>query len=139
MKRLSGYGEIFLVSPYSNIYQFDGPGNSGCQQWSRFVLSSWSIINAAIRDFLSSWNGYPLSSENNQLQQFCLGNDSESDSDDDLSSWSTVLIQLPTSQPGVEVSNLSFIPCILIHAQVKVLATQSSLIINQGYDLEHAV
>lgn len=95
-------------------------------------------INASISDFLSSWNSHPLTSENNQtpIQLFCLGNDSDS-SDSDNSSSSTVLRQLPTPQPAVEVSNLSFIPCVLLHTHVKVLATQPSA--SQGCDIYQQV
>ena len=89
-------------------------------------------INASLNDFVSSWNSHPLTSENNQtpLQLFCTGSNSESSESDDGST--AARIQLPTSQPAVEVSSVSFNPCILIHSQVKVLATQPS--INQGCD-----
>ena len=94
-------------------------------------------INAFVEEFIRSWNSHPLSSENNQtpLQLFSLGDDSES-SDSDNSS-SIIARQLPVSQPAVDVSNLSFVPCIGLDVQVKVLAAQSSA--NEGRDVYEQV
>lgn len=90
-------------------------------------------VNTSLNDFVSSCNSHPLTSESNQtpLQLFCIGINSESCESDDGST--TAHIQLPTSQPAVEVSSASFNSCILIHSQVKVLATQPS--VNQGCDI----
>ena len=94
-------------------------------------------INASLNDFVSSWNSHPLTLENNQtpLQLFCTGINSES-SESDVGS-TAAHVQLPTSHVAVEVSSVSFNPCIFIHSQVKVLATQSS--VNQGCDIYEQV
>ena len=83
-------------------------------------------------------NSWPYgTSENNQtpLQLLCTGINSES-SESDVGS-TAAHVQLPTSHLAVEVSSVSFNPCILIHSQVKVLATQSS--VNQGCDIYEQV
>ena len=94
-------------------------------------------INASIDDFQRSWNSHPLTSENNQtpLQLFSLSATSDSSDSDD--GTSAVTRQLPSSQQAVEVNNLSFTPCVCLHAQVKVIAAQPSS--NQGCDLYEQV
>ena len=90
-----------------------------------------SRINVSLNQFISSWNSHPLTSENNRtpLQLFSLDN-SESDSSDSDSDSSR---HLPTSEPAVEVATLSFIPCVFLHSQVKVLSALPSR--NQGRDI----
>ena len=92
-----------------------------------------NCINASIDDFQKSWNSHPLTSENNQtpLQLFSLSASSESSDNDD--GTSAVTRQLPLSQQAVKVGDLSFTPCVRLHAQVKVIAAQPSS--NQGCDL----
>ena len=96
-----------------------------------------SRINASIDDFQQSWNSHPLTSENNQtpIQLFSLSTTSDSSDSDD--GTSTVNRQLPSAQQAVEVSNLSFTPCVSLHAQVKVIAAQPSS--NLGCDLYEQV
>ena len=96
-----------------------------------------SRINASIDDFQQSWNSHPLTSENNQtpIQLFSLSATSDSSDSDD--GTSTVTRQLPSAQQAVEVSNLSFTPCVCLHAQVKVIAAQPSS--NLGCDLYEQV
>ena len=96
-----------------------------------------SRINASIDDFQQSWNSHPLTSENNQtpIQLFSLSATSDSSDSDD--GTSTVNRQLPSAQQAVEVSNLSFTPCVSLHAQVKVIAAQPSS--NLGCDLYEQV
>ena len=96
-----------------------------------------SRINASIDDFQQSWNSHPLTSENNQtpIQLFSLSATSDSSDSDD--GTSTVIRQLPSAQQAVEVSNLSFTPCVSLHAQVKVIAAQPSS--NLGCDLYEQV
>ena len=96
-----------------------------------------SRINASIDDFQQSWNSHPLTSENNQtpIQLFSLSATSDSSDSDD--GTSTITRQLPSAQQAVEVSNLSFTPCVCLHAQVKVIAAQPSS--NLGCDLYEQV
>lgn len=90
-----------------------------------------------VDDFQQSWNSHPLTSENNQtpIQLFSLSATSDSSDSDD--GTSTVTRQLPSAQQAVEVSNLSFTPCVCLHAQVKVIAAQPSS--NLGCDIYEQV
>ena len=90
-------------------------------------------INSSLNDFIGSWNSHPLTSESNQTpsQLFYTGNSHESSDSDSGSSWPAT--QMPRACTPVEVNNLLFNPCILIRAQVKVLAIQQSS--NQGRDI----
>ena len=93
-------------------------------------------INSSLSDFISSWNNYPLTSENNQTtdQLFYIENNHESsDSDSNSGSTPQPTILMPRASTPVKVNNLFFNPCICINAQVNVLAVQLSR--NQGCDI----